>query len=102
VVGITTSGRNARDRKTDPRGTRVADVTVVERRLVDEFSASIPPDEVRRCIADVAARFDAAPVQTYLPVLVERIARNWLRDAVLEADQRPRTLSTLERANGHH
>ena len=59
-------------------------VVDIIRRLVLEFDGSVPPDVVERCVWDVADRFDGLPVRTYVPVLVERSARTWLRDAVLQ------------------
>ena len=68
----------------------VADeVEAVERRLAVEFGASVPPEVVHRCVADVARRFEDSRVRQYVPVLVERIARRWLRDAVAEAGHQP-------------
>jgi hypothetical protein len=62
----------------------------VERRLIAEFSASLPAEEVQRCIVDVVARFDGAPVRIYMTVLVERIARERLRIAAVDSARRPR------------
>jgi hypothetical protein len=61
----------------------------VERRLMREFSGVVPPDEVSRCVTRVAAGFDEARVRVFVPVLVERVARQWLRDAVRESSERP-------------
>ena len=58
------------------------ELAVVERRLTDAFSENVPPEVVRCLIADIASRFDDARFQTYVPLLVERIARDWLSDAV--------------------
>lgn len=68
-----------------PRPADGGEVTDVERRLTTEFSGLVPPAEVSRCVARVATGFEGAPVRVYVPVLVERIARQWLRDAVREA-----------------
>jgi hypothetical protein len=65
------------------------DLLDVERRLILEFSEWVPADEVCRCVADVASRFDDASIRAYVPVLVERIARDWLRNAVHEVDHQP-------------
>ena len=62
----------------------------VERRLIAEFSASLPAEEVQRCIVEVIARFDRAPVRNYMEVLVERIARDRLRIAAIDQARRPR------------
>jgi len=66
-----------------------AEMSDVERRLTREFSGAVPPDEVRRCVTRVAAGFDEARVRVFVPVLVERLARQWLRDAVRESSERP-------------
>ena len=58
------------------------DLDGIERRLIAEFDVHVPADVVRSLIADVASGFDDAQVRTYIPILVERIARDWLRDAV--------------------
>jgi hypothetical protein len=73
-----------------PPDTRELDqLAAVVRRLTGEFQAAVPPDVVERFVHDVAVRFETAPVRIYVPVLVERIAREWLRDAVRESEPRP-------------
>ena len=72
--------------RADPDDGKMPDIT---RRLTAEFRDSVPPEVVQQCVADVLARFEQAPVRSYIPVLVERIARDWLRDAVLESSHRP-------------
>ena len=73
----------------DARRTDDGELAGAVRRLVLEFGASVPPDVVQRCVTDIAARFDEASVPNYVPVLVERLARAWLRDAVRESESRP-------------
>ena len=73
----------------DASRTEDGELAGVERRLVHEFGASVPPEVVRRCVSDTAARFGEASVPNYVPVLVERLARAWLQDAVRESEQRP-------------
>ena len=74
--------------ESDAGGPDDGDRADITRRLTAEFRNSVPPEVVQRCVADVVARFDQAPVRAYIPVLVERIARDWLRDAVLESSHR--------------
>ena len=64
------------------------ELAAVERRLAAEFGPTVPPEVVHRCVVDVALRFEDSRVRQYVPVLVERIARAWLRDAVVEAGTR--------------
>jgi hypothetical protein len=58
----------------------------VERRLITDFSPAIRPEEVQRCVRDVVARFDAATIRKYVPLLVERVARGRLQAARRDAD----------------
>jgi len=57
------------------------EVAQVERRLIAELGPAVRPEEVQRCVRDVVARFDAATVRRYVPLLVERIARERLHAA---------------------
>jgi hypothetical protein len=57
------------------------EVAQVERRLIAELTPAVRPEEVQRCVRDVVARFDAATVRRYVPLLVERIARERLQAA---------------------
>lgn len=52
----------------------------LEGRLVLELGPSVPASVVHRCVEDAASRFAAAPIQTYVPLLVERRVRRSLRD----------------------
>ena len=50
-----------------------------EQQLVQEFGAVLGEDRVRHDVRDVVHLYAAAPVRTYLPVLVLRQARQRLR-----------------------
>lgn len=50
-----------------------------EQQLVREFGAVLGEERVRHDVQDVVHLYDAAPVRTYLPVLVLRQARQRLR-----------------------
>ncbi len=54
------------------------DLSSLEARLMARFS-QLDPDEVRRCVDDSVAQFEAARVRTYLAVLIERAAIDRLR-----------------------
>jgi hypothetical protein len=62
------------------------EVAQVERRLIAELSPVVRPEEVQRCVFDVVARFDSATIRKYVPLLVERIARERLRAAQRDTD----------------
>jgi hypothetical protein len=53
----------------------------VERRLIAEFSPSVPTEQVRRLLEEAVGRFAAARVRRYVPLLVEKAARQQLRAA---------------------
>jgi hypothetical protein len=57
------------------------EVAQVERRLIAELGPAVRPEQVQRCVHDVVARFDAATIRIYVPLLVERIARERLQAA---------------------
>ena len=63
----------------------------IERRLIAEFDAWVPPEVIRDCVAEAAGRLETAPVRSYVPILVARAARSWLRDAVLGERNRSRS-----------
>jgi len=52
----------------------------LEGRLVLELGPSVPASVVHRCVEEAASRFAAAPIQTYVPLLVERRVRRSLHD----------------------
>ena len=72
-----------------PRVRRTASWQVWSAAWSTSSAPSVPPEVVRRCVTDTAAWFDEASVPNYVPVLVERLARAWLQDAVRESEQRP-------------
>lgn len=75
-----------------------SEMAQVERRLIAELSSAVRPEEVQRCVREVVARFGAAKIRTYVPLLVERITREQLRAAVLVTD-RPRPTSSTSGAH---
>lgn len=58
----------------------VDDSTVadLELRMSAEFTPPVPLPMVRGCIEEAFARFREAPIQTYVPLLVERRIRREL------------------------
>lgn len=58
------------------------DFGAIEQRLIATFCPPLQIESVRRCLVESLARFQDAPVQTYVPVLVERQANDRLRIAV--------------------
>ncbi|MFD9460339.1 three-helix bundle dimerization domain-containing protein [Streptomyces sp. NPDC060027] len=59
---------------------------VVE-RLKDAFSAAHGQAEVEAAVAQAHASFADRPVREFVPVLVERKARNILKDHSADADE---------------
>lgn len=53
----------------------------VVHRLVRSFADSVPPEQVTRTVTTVHHRFDGKPVRDFVPVLVERFAREELRSS---------------------
>lgn len=51
------------------------------RALVAEFAGQIPAEQVEQRFADLVREFQAAPVRSFVPVLVQRRARQHLRSA---------------------
>ncbi len=47
----------------------------IEDRLITHYAPAIPAQRVRDCMHSEAARFASAPVQVFVPVLVERAVR---------------------------
>jgi hypothetical protein len=68
----------------------------IERRLIAELSPAIRPEEVQRCVRDVVARFDTATIRTYVPLLVERIAKDRLKTAEHDTNTAPSRPALLE------
>ena len=56
----------------------------VERRLMHDFP-SISPEVVDALIQREHARFDASPIRSYIPLFVEKHAREQLRNIYAEA-----------------
>jgi hypothetical protein len=52
-----------------------AELRDIERRLLAAFSPPVPASVVHACFVNAVARFDGARIRTYVPMLVERIAR---------------------------
>jgi hypothetical protein len=50
----------------------------VAQRLVAELAGSVAPDEVRAVVRGAAAQLDGAKVTQFVPVLVDRAARQQL------------------------
>jgi hypothetical protein len=63
-----------------------AELDRVRQRLIAMFSPVIPPEEVERCVLDVAASLEHARVRTFIPVLVERTSAEHLRRAFRSID----------------
>jgi hypothetical protein len=62
----------------------------VARRLADRFE-HLPPDLVRRVVDEVAAQHHAARIREFIPLLVEKQARDELRAHAVAAEvPRPR------------
>ena len=57
----------------------VVEYEVIEILLLADYSPTLPPEQVRRCLVDCIVEFEGASVRTYLPVLIEREARVRLR-----------------------
>lgn len=51
------------------------------RALLAEFDGLVPADQVERRFAELVAEFSAAPVRSFVPVLVQRRTRADLRTA---------------------
>jgi hypothetical protein len=57
----------------------VGELRRIEARLIVRFCPPLHPDDVRRCIADGAARYESAKVRGYISLLIERQAAEQLR-----------------------
>ncbi len=51
----------------------------VRKEAVEEFGARLPAEVVLARFDDIVARFDGAPVRTFVPVLARRALREELR-----------------------
>ncbi len=63
--------------KTDPAAHEQRDIAEVARRLATRFPDA-PPDTVRAAVEQAHRRFDGAPIRDFVPVFVERSARDAL------------------------
>lgn len=54
-------------------------LAATEKQLLAEFGPALGEDLVRFDVSEVVRQFEAAPVRTYLPVLVLRQSRERLR-----------------------
>jgi hypothetical protein len=54
----------------------------VSDRLSQSFADRLSPRQVDETVHSVHHRFDGSPVREFVPVLVERIARDELRHAI--------------------
>jgi hypothetical protein len=54
----------------------------VEAQLIATFSPPLRPEVIQRCLFEVIASFENAPVRSYLSVLVERVATTRLQAVV--------------------
>jgi hypothetical protein len=54
----------------------------LEDRLIARFSPAVRPEDVRRCVAQIAVGYDDARVRTYLAILIERGASERLQALV--------------------
>ncbi|HEY5874758.1 MAG TPA: hypothetical protein VIT64_05635 [Ilumatobacteraceae bacterium] len=52
----------------------------LEAQLIARFSPPLRPEEVHACLVGCVARYESARVRQYLPVLIERDARQRLGD----------------------
>ena len=51
----------------------------LESQLIAEFSPPLRPEEIQRCLVACITTYQHAVVRDYLPVLIERAARDQLR-----------------------
>ena len=63
-----------------------AELANIERDLVARFCPPLEPDAVHGALIEVLASFDAAPVRTYMAILVHRATNDRLRRAVAAGD----------------
>ena len=54
----------------------------LEERLIARFSPAVRPDDIRRCVAQIAVGYEDARVRTYLAILIERGAQERLQAIV--------------------
>jgi hypothetical protein len=56
------------------------DLKHLEAQLIARFCPPLAPEEVQACLIDCVARFETARVRQYVPLLIERDARQRLGD----------------------
>jgi hypothetical protein len=54
-------------------------VRIVEQLLRSEFAHLLPPEVIERVASEAVERFDEVPVQTFVPILAVRTARQLAR-----------------------
>jgi hypothetical protein len=64
--------------QSDRRGAEAHAVRVLTLRLVNDFSSCYTADQVATVVDIERRRFAEAPIRTYVPLLVERYAREAL------------------------
>ena len=62
-----------------PDGAEARELAHVERRLIAEFSPAVTTEQIRRSLVDAVGQLATARVRQYVPLLVERIARQQLQ-----------------------
>lgn len=55
------------------------ELRTVAHLIHEEFDHQLDPGAVDECLKQVAARFDDAPIRTFVPLLVRRYVRQELR-----------------------
>lgn len=55
-----------------------AEIRVLTRRLIGDYSGRFRADEVERVVAEVRGEFASAKVRMYIPILVDRKVRERL------------------------
>ena len=63
--------------KTDPAAREATDIVEVTRRLTTRFP-DLPVETVQAAVDEARRRFDGAPIRDFVPVFVERAARDAL------------------------
>lgn len=57
-------------------------VDSVASRLAEEYAAQVPPTDVKSLVETTYQRLASAPVQTFVPIFVDRTVRAELRHRV--------------------
>ncbi len=55
------------------------EINVIAEQLVSEFAGLVSPEEVREVVHRIASVYRTAPVQTFVPIFIQRQARRELR-----------------------